>query len=293
MSGGATSSGASTPSSTSCRSASRASASSRRSGRARSSSPGYEEQLEQVVRLLHDALGAAVEGAYLYGSALTGGLRPRSDLDVLVVAGRPTAIEEKRRLAGGLLAISARGRPLEVTIVVESHVKPWRYPPSFDLQFGEWHRAALERGEDEPLAATTNPDVALLLTMVLQSSRALLGPPASDLLDPVPTEDLTRAMLHGVDEVMPGLVDDTRNSVLTLARIWLTLATGEIGSKDVAADWALERLPAEHREVLARACAIYLGEEDERWDDLRSSVRPFADYVVAEIDRLPAARAIS
>lgn len=233
-------------------------------------------------------------GAYLYGSALAGGLRPRSDLDVLVLTRRPAATEEKRRLVEGLLAVSGQGRrPVEVTVVAEPDVKPWRYPPRFDLQFGEWHRAALERGEVEPLAATTNPDVALLLTMVLQTSRPLLGPPASELLEPVPAEDLTRAMLHGVNEVMPGLEDDTRNSVLTLARIWRTMETGEIGPKDAAAVWALERLPPEHRDVLTRARAIYLGEEDERWDDLRSRVRPYADYVAAEIDRLRAARAAS
>jgi Domain of unknown function (DUF4111) len=230
-----------------------------------------------------------VLGAYLYGSALAGGLRPRSDLDVLVLVRRELTIEAKRRLAEGLLAISGRGpRPVEVTFVAQPAIKPWRYPPRFDLQFGEWHREALERGEVEPLAATANPDVALLLTMVLQASRPLLGPPATDLLDPVPPEDLTRAMLHGVDEVMPGLADDTRNSVLTLARIWLTVETGEIGAKDRAADWALERLPPEHRPVLGRARAIYLGEEDERWDDLRPRVRPYADHVAGEIRRCAA-----
>ena len=232
-------------------------------------------------------LGEVVLGAYLYGSALGGGLRPRSDLDVLVVADRPATTEEKRKLADGLLAVSGgeSGRPVEVTIVVQSDVRPWRYPPSFDLQFGEWHRAALERGDVEPLAATENPDVALLLTMVLRASRPLLGPPASELVDPVPPADLTRAMLHGVDEVLPGLEDDTRNSVLTLARIWLTVETGEIGPKDGAADWAIERLPPEHRAVPARARAIYLGAEDERWDDLRPRVRPYADYVAGEIRR--------
>jgi hypothetical protein len=229
-------------------------------------------------------IGTDVLGAYLYGSALRGGLRPRSDLDVLVLTRRGATIEEKRRLAEGLLAVSG-SRPVEVTVVAEPDVKPWRYPPRFDLQFGEWHRVALERAEDEPLAATTNPDVALLLTMVLQASRPLLGPPATELLDPVPPEDLTRAMLYGADEVIPGLVDDTRNSVLTLARIWLTVETGEIGPKDRAADWALERLPEEHREVLARARAIYLGEQDERWDDLRPRVRPYADHVAGEIRR--------
>ena len=260
--------------------------SSRRSGRAPRPSQPDREQLEQIVHLIRDVLGTEVLGAYLYGSALTGQLRPRSDIDVLVLTRRAATIEEKRRLAEGLLAASGQGpRPVEVTVVAEPDVKPWRYPPPFDLQFGEWHRAALERGEVEPLAATTNPDVALLLTMVLQASRPLLGPPAPELLDPVPNQDLTRAMLHGVDEVMPGLADDTRNSVLTLARIWLTFETGEIGPKDRAADWVLERLPEKHREVLARARAIYLGQEDERWDDLRQRVRPYADHVAGEIRR--------
>ena len=76
-------------------------------------------------------------------------------------------------------------------------------------------------------------------------------------------------MLEGIDPLLADLDDDTRNVVLTLARIWTTLGTGEFRSKDAAADWALERLPEEHRAVLARARAIYLGDEPERWDDLR------------------------
>jgi broad specificity phosphatase PhoE len=61
------------------------------------------------------------------------------------------------------------------------------------------------------------------------------------------------------------------------------LATGEIRTKDGAADWVLARLPAEHRPVLARARAIYLGEQDERWDDLRDRLQPFVDHLLAEI----------
>ncbi|GEM_PF-6550602 len=40
---------------------------------------------------------------------------------------------------------------------------------------------------------------------------------------------------------------DERNVVLALARIWFSAATGTIAPKDVAANWALERLPQEHR----------------------------------------------
>jgi hypothetical protein len=76
--------------------------------------------------------------------------------------------------------------------------------------------------------------------------------------------------------------------VLTFARIWTTVATGVIRSKDDAADWALARLPEEHRPVLARARANYLGEEPEYWDDLQPRVRPHVDWVLGAIARLSA-----
>jgi streptomycin 3"-adenylyltransferase len=51
------------------------------------------------------------------------------------------------------------------------------------------------------------------------------------------------------------LESDTTNVLLTLARIWTTVATGRIRSKHVAADWVTARLPEEHRIVIARARA--------------------------------------
>ena len=59
-----------------------------------------------------------------------------------------------------------------------------------------------------------------------------------------------------------------------------------IRAKDAAADWALPRLPARHRPVLARARAIYLGAAEERSDDLLPSVRPVVEHLVTEIERL-------
>jgi hypothetical protein len=88
---------------------------------------------------------------------------------------------------------------------------------------------------------------------------------------------------------MDELLSDTRNVLLTLARIWTTLATGTIRSKDAAADWVLERLPDEHRPVLAHARAVYLGAEREHWDDLRPAVRPCADFLLGAIEDQSAA----
>jgi streptomycin 3"-adenylyltransferase len=253
------------------------------------------EQLDQIRALVKDVLGSDTVGIYLYGSAVMGGLRPRSDLDVLVVSRRRTSRDEKRRLVDKLLAISARRtigtlRPIELTLVVESEIRPWHYPPAFDFEYGEWLRPKFESGNIEPWPSTTNPDLTSRITMVLLRSATLFGPAPTGTFDPIPARDYISAIVGGIDSLLGDLEMDMRNVVLTLARIWSSVATGDVRSKDQAADWALPRLPEEHQAVLARARAIYFGEEEERWEDIKPRVRPYADYVVAEIDRISGLR---
>jgi len=93
------------------------------------------------------------------------------------------------------------------------------------------------------------------------------------------------AAVHGIPGLLDDLETDTANVLLTLARIWATVATGALRAKDAAADWALERLPAEHRAVLERARAIYLGEIDaEDMADLQPLVPRHAEHVIGEIE---------
>jgi predicted nucleotidyltransferase len=246
-------------------------------------------QLDEVVSIVHDVLGDNAVGAYLYGSAVLRGLQPASDLDVFAVIRRPTTQADKRALIDRLLPISgpraASGpaRSIELTIVVQSDIRPWSYPPTLDFLYGDWLRVEFARG-DLP-TSRPNPDLAVLVSIVLTSGRPLVGPPPVEVFDPVPPVDLERALV----DVIPGLLDDleadTSNVILTLARIWTTLVTGEIRPKDAAAAWVLAHLPDEHRAVLARARAIYLGEEPDQWADLASRVRPHADYVVRYVQR--------
>ena len=248
-------------------------------------------QIDKIVGLVRDVLGHDAVGAYLHGSAVLGGLRPHSDIDVLVVSRRATTPEEKRVLIDRLLLLSGRGDPsgrsrsIELTIVIESEIRPWHFPPRWDFQYGDWLRPEFERGNLTPWT-TPNPDLAPLITMVLLGDRSLFGPPPAQVFDPVPQGDVIRAIVGGIPELLGDLDSDTGNVVLTFARIWSTVATGAIRSKDSAADWALARLPDEHRPVLARARAIYLGDEEERWDDLLTRVRPHVEYVAREIARL-------
>lgn len=246
--------------------------------------------VDDVVAITHDVLGDALVGAYLHGSAVLGGLRPSSDLDVLAVVARPTSDEERRAIVAQLLEISGlrayRGpaRPVELTVVRASELRPWHFPPIVDLLYGEWLRADFARGVVP--APAPMPDLGPEIALTLQGDASLFGPAPAEVMDPVPPADLRRAIVAGVPSLLADLESDTRNVLLTFARIWFTLATGVIGSKDQAADWALKDLPAEHRGVLTRARELYLQGADDDWGPVMAAVVAHADVVVPEIERL-------
>src|SRR5690606_18364981 len=78
-------------------------------------------------------------------------------------------------------------------------------------------------------------------------------------------------------QALPALLDslegDERNVLLTLTRMWRTLATGDFVPKDAAAGWAVARLPAEHAAVLATARDAYLGIRRDDWSARRQEAR--------------------
>lgn len=216
-------------------------------------------QLVAVCELIERHLGPVLQAIYLYGSAVEGGLKRYSDLDLLVVLTAQPEQTVRCAFMRDLLGVSAPPgrsdalRALEVTAVVRREVVPWRYPARRELQFGEWLREDILAGVFEP--AVSDPDLAVLLTQARQASIALLGLAAGSVLEAVPPADFRR-VLSDTLEIWRSPSDwsgDERNVVLTLARIWYSAATGKIVPKDVAADWAMERLSGHHRSVLLDA----------------------------------------
>lgn len=236
-----------------------------------------------------------LHGVYLYGSAVRGGLRSDSDIDLFAVTGRALRDDERAALVNRLVPISWRQlrppewRPIELTIVVQRDVRPWRYPPRADFQYGEWMREELvanrRTSDGRAPGEGPSPDLAVLITIVRAEGRPELGPPATELLEPVPRADLVRAMVDEVPSLLDDLDDDTRNVLLTLARMWCTVATGEIQSKDGAAAWAIGQLPIEERGFLERARLLYLEGGYGEWEPIEP-VREHAHAVSRRISKL-------
>lgn len=237
--------------------------------------------VSRVLDTVCDSLNDSIAAIYLFGSFVVSGLRPDSDLDLLVVANRSLPDVGRRKLITEMLEISGNGlhgigRPVELTVVRLADIVPWRYPPRNELVYGEWLREELEAGRITP--AVYDPDLAVVLTTVRQNSLTLLGPDARKLLDPIPITDLHRAIIDSLPALTGSISGDERNVLLTLARMWVTLATNRIVSKDEAAQWVLERLPAGRGAVLARARRAYLGKERDDWTGRQAEVDAFVDW---------------
>lgn len=248
-----------------------------------------QQQLEDSLELLKTILGDDLLGVYLYGSSVVGGLQKYSDIDLFVVINRAATLEEKSRLISSLIEISGlymKGskRPIEMTIVQKSELNPWQYPPHCDFQYGEWLRASFENGSIELEGTPEMPDLALLVTQVLLKSQTLWGAEPKQLLAHVPYHDFMKAMIHDLERLATDIEHDTRNVLLTYARIWSTLETDEIRSKPAAADWVMKRLPEQYRPVMQRAKAICIGAENEYWEDIKLFIKPCADFMADKIN---------
>lgn len=261
------------------------------------------DHIAALAELIDDVWGPEAVGSYLHGYPVSNGLQQTAEadvLDVLVVSRRGLRDAERRALLRGLLALSGTGDgarpPLTLTVVVQDEVRPWRFPPTADFRYSETLREEYEAGEIPSEAPV--PALALAITEVLADGSVLTGPAPELVLDPVPHADVIEASVASVARLVAAADGDAHTALPELARIWCTLATGELASKAAAAAWAVERLAPEHRAVLEHARELHLrgrsssGSSNGAWSGPpRAGVRSCVEALTAEIDRFADAEA--
>ncbi|MBB5114227.1 nucleotidyltransferase domain-containing protein [Micromonospora echinospora] len=199
------------------------------------------DYLDELVHRSRDVLGDDLVGAYAAGSVGLGAYQPgRSDVDVALLVAGPLPEAAKRALVDRLrhesLPCPARG--LELVVYRRDVAASGTPEPGFEVE--------LNTGATMPFRATCDPAdrpaadgrfwYALDRSILRQSGRTLLGPPAADMFaDPSPQE--LRALLADAlrwwlalptppgDEPAPGAEDAVLGACRALVRsrdgVWL------------------------------------------------------------------------
>ncbi len=237
----------------------------------------------QARETIEGLLDGILIGVYLYGSAVMGGLCSQSDVDILAVVHQNLSEGMRRKLTQAFMVISGEigntnaVRPLEITIINQNNVVPWHFPPRYEFLYGEWLRTHFENGNiPQP---TIDPDLAILLAQARENSISLTGPGLSDILEPVPMDDIVKAIQESLPTLLANTKGDERNIILTLARMWFTMENGEIVSKDMAAEWAIPLLPKRYASLLDLAKRAYLGECADHWEGMEYEVAEMTHYL--------------
>ena len=244
-------------------------------------------QAKQVFALVSTLLGDQILGVYLYGSAVLGGLQVNSDVDLLLIIGDPLTAQQRSQLTAQLMKLSGHvgckeRRPIELTIIREHALNPFRFPPRYEYMYGEWLRDELEHGTIPE--ANEDPDVAILLWQARKHSTALYGPPLEMLLPPIPFSVVFDAIQQSKPGLLSTLNGDERNVLLTLTRMWYTLENQTIASKSCAARWALPHIPHQFQWLIQMASDAYLGLCTDDWNNHEEEVHLLADWLAAQID---------
>lgn len=217
-------------------------------------SPRVASLLDGLGALLRAELGSNLVGLYVYGSLTQQAFDPRrSDVDCVAVVRSRLGLNVASRLRARLGRLGRSyplARRLQLTILIQRELLQfngdgWLY------QFGRLTRT----GSDG------NP---LIWANILDTGLVIVGPVPHSFVPPITPHALRAALVREVGYLRAELVTNRashwrnkpayrRYAVLTLCRILYTLQTGRVVSKQMAADWALRRLPTVHHPTIRPA----------------------------------------
>lgn len=202
-------------------------------------------------------LGENFVGMYLYGSLATDDYVPdRSDLDFVVVTDRTVSdqqVEVLRAMHRQLIDEEGRlAKKLEGAYVPRAVIR----------QHSADHPGVPTINEGEFYLAPLGPDWNIQRYVIRGGDRRLAGPPARELIDPVEFPQIVRGILGAIETWWEPMLGDPTLlerpgyqpfAVLSMCRALYAIREGELASKEVAAIWAIERLPGKWEPLIQEA----------------------------------------
>lgn len=242
--------------------------------------------LAPLLEDLRTCLGPDLVGAYLYGSAVSGGFDPGlSDLDVVVVIERSTDeidFDVFDDIVNRLMAREpAWADRLDVTFVGRETLATFRSGGPL-----------VEISHEDPLHRIPNADDWLeTWFLVRDADTPLVGPSPTSLIPPIDFGEFVGGAALDVDRLVEkALVDPRDGSVayraLTLCRVLRSLESGAICSKDEGAAWVADQFP-EWRSTIGVVQAVSRGGGSRAFtSDDRSAVADLMTFLAEQIRRM-------
>lgn len=242
-------------------------------------------QLDAALGAFRNALGARLEGVYLHGSAAMGCFGPQSDIDLICVCRGGMDERAQRALAGALLAIHGAPRELELSVLDEGDIHPWRHPAPYAFHFSGAHvdrfRAMLASAHFDASGAS-DPDLAAHISVCRARGIALIGPAARDMFEPVPRADYLDSVLGDFDWLREEDVPSVYAALNACRALRLYREEGAY-SKLECGLWALAQPDVPGKGYISRALRAYgLGGALKRDAQLDALL----DYVARETGRV-------
>ncbi|HVU76853.1 MAG TPA: aminoglycoside adenylyltransferase domain-containing protein [Gaiellaceae bacterium] len=230
--------------------------------------PELDELLARFTADVEAELGDDLAGLYLQGSFALGEGDEWSDVDFVCVTREAIEPGRLQPLHGRLYDLPTpwaqhlEGSYLPAALI--RRVDPEATPVPF-----------LDNGARE-LVLDPHCNTALVRWLLREHGRALSGPPARELIDPVDPAELRAEAEAKLADYAAWAPEGTMTRwkqpylVLTFCRILRTIACGDVTSKRVAADWALDTLGERWRPLIRAA----LADRPNRWDHASEPADP-------------------
>lgn len=240
-------------------------------------------QVDELVSMLFNHLAERLVGIYLHGSLAMGCFNPHhSDLDLLVITTDRLLIAQKRQIIEYLLMCSQQPQPIEISLLAWTQLRPWHYPPRFDLHYSESWRANythdLGSGQAWDNTEHRDPDLAAHITIIDKRGICLAGAPIVEVFPIVPDEDYRAALAGDIVDSLASIGTDPVYSILNCCRTYAYVRDGEVCSKEEGGRWVRQVLPAEFRDLVTTALAVYRSDAGNQSFDTQS-LRAFATYM--------------
>ena len=207
--------------------------------------PSAAAILDDLLAELESVLGPWMVGAYLSGSAVTGGYDPGvSDLDLVVLTDAPVDELRMGRLDDVHRLVKSRNPGwddrLEIVYISQATLGSFRTSPD--------RLAVISPGETFHLRADRAVEWLQNWFLLRESGVTLRGPAPTAIVPPITHIEFVAATAryarHLAASLVPGAsAGSTAYTILTMCRAAMTIVVGRAGSKQAAAAWAAEAQP--------------------------------------------------